>query len=88
MLAHIKMVFRGRTDVVAERFEFKNERGETAAGYRPMCANRCTGVCPKVEDGSIKCGSCPGQAYVPLSDELLKAHLEGPRVSRHISAAA
>ena len=59
-----------RTDVFPLRWaNAKTDR----AGYAPACANEwVTGVCGKPR---VKCGNCPNQAFVPISDEVIESHL-------------
>ncbi len=52
------------------------------AGYAPVCRNEWVrGVCGKPK---VKCGECPNQAFVSVSDEILRWHLTGS--SRDASA--
>lgn len=44
-------------------------------GYAPACANDWVkGVCGKPQ---VKCGECQNQAFIPVSDEVIVAHLHG-----------
>jgi hypothetical protein len=67
-----RRLFAGRTDVFPVRWEnLKTGR----SGYAPACANEWVrGVCGKPQ---VKCGQCPNQAFVPVSDEVVEAHLRG-----------
>lgn len=67
-----RTLFGGRTDVFPLRWaNSKTDR----AGYSPACANEwVTGVCGKPR---VKCGNCPNQAFVPVSDEVIESHLRG-----------
>ncbi|MHC4670687.1 MAG: TOTE conflict system archaeo-eukaryotic primase domain-containing protein, partial [Planctomycetota bacterium] len=68
-------LFRGRADVFARRWE-NRRTGKT--GYAPACANEWVrGVCEKPR---IRCGECPNQAFLPLSDGEILAHLQGRQV--------
>ncbi|MGA8260620.1 MAG: DEAD/DEAH box helicase family protein [Arenicellales bacterium] len=71
-IALYRSLFRGRQDVVPRRWE--NPRtGKT--GYAPMCRNEwVAGVCRKPK---VKCGECPNQAFIPTSDDVVRAHLAG-----------
>ena len=45
------------------------------SGYAPACANEWVrGVCNKP---NIRCGECPNQAFIPVSDEIVERHLRG-----------
>ena len=61
------------------------ERKAGRAGYAPACANEwVTGICGKPR---VKCGECPNQAFIPVSDDVIEGHLRGedqvrPRSSR------
>ena len=73
-IALFRSLFRGRADVYPERWE--NAR-TAKAGYAPVCANEWKPrVCGKPR---IKCGACPNQAFVPVTDEAIDAHLRGHR---------
>ena len=68
-------LFRGRPDVYPTRFVSK-KTGK--AGYAPACSNKFVpGVCalPKV-----KCGDCARQAFRPVDDAAVVAHLQGEHV--------
>jgi len=81
-VALFRDLFTGRTDVFPVRWE--NARANRA-GYAPACANEwVTGICGKPR---VKCGECPNQAFIPVSDEVIEGHLRGadhvrPRSSR------
>jgi hypothetical protein len=48
------------------------------AGYAPACTNKFVrGVC---ELPKVKCSECPNQAFVPVDDPALLAHLRGRHV--------
>jgi superfamily II DNA or RNA helicase len=71
-IALFRSLFRGREDVLPRRWE-NVKTGK--AGYAPMCRNEWVqGICKKPQ---IKCGECKNQAFVPLSDEMLRSHLAG-----------
>ena len=45
------------------------------AGYAPACANEWKPrLCRKPK---VKCGACPNQAFLPLTDEVIEGHLRG-----------
>lgn len=68
-------LFRGRDDVYPTRFVSK-KTGK--AGYAPACANKfVVGVCPLPK---VKCGDCSNQAFRPVDDLAVRAHLQGKHV--------
>lgn len=70
-----RSLFRGREDVYATRFVSKKT---SRPGYAPACSNKFVpGVCdlPKV-----KCGDCANQAFLPVDDAAILAHLRGQHV--------
>jgi superfamily II DNA or RNA helicase len=70
-----RQLFRGRPDVYPTRFVSK-KTGKP--GYAPACSNKFVpGVCglPKV-----KCGDCTRQAFKPVDDAAVFAHLKGRHV--------
>jgi superfamily II DNA or RNA helicase len=67
-----RSLFRERNDVFPRRWE--NPR-TGKAGYAPACRNEwIRGVCGKPQG---KCGECPNQAFVSVSEEVLRWHLQG-----------
>src|SRR5262249_40387983 len=65
-----RRLFRGRPDVFPTRFVSK-KTGKP--GYAPACTNKFVrGVC---ELPMVKCGACPNQAFVPVDDAAVIAHL-------------
>jgi superfamily II DNA or RNA helicase len=71
-VALFRDLFRGRFDVVPRRWE-NPKTGN--AGYAPMCRNEWVrGICGKPQ---VKCGLCPNQAFIPVSDEIIRSHLAG-----------
>src|SRR4051794_926055 len=71
-VALFRDLFAGRTDVFPVRWE--NAKAGRA-GYAPACANEwVTGVCGKPR---VKCGECPNQAFIPVSDRVVEGHLRG-----------
>ena len=71
-IALFRSLFRGREDVFPRRWE--NPRSGRA-GYSPACRNEWVrGVCEKPR---IKCTDCTSQAFIPVSDEVVKSHLRG-----------
>lgn len=74
-VALFRRLFRGRTDVYPVRWESK---GSGKSGYAPACANEwVAGVCQKPR---IKCGDCASRLLIPLTDEVIYAHLSGKHV--------
>ena len=50
-------------------------RNTGKSGYAPACANEWVrGVCGKPQ---VKCGECPNQAFIALSDNVIASHLRG-----------
>ena len=71
-IALFRSLFAGREDVYPKRWE---NAGKGKAGYAPVCANEWQrGVCHKPR---VRCGACPSQAFVPLTDEAVEGHLRG-----------
>jgi superfamily II DNA or RNA helicase len=74
-VALFRQLFTGRQDVFPTRFVSK-KTGKP--GYAPACTNKFVrGVC---ELPRIKCGECPNQAFVPVDDAAVLAHLRGQHV--------
>ncbi len=71
-IALFRSLFRGRQDVFPRRWK-NSKTGK--AGYSPVCRNEWVrGICEKPK---IKCSDCPNQAFVPVSDGIVKSHLQG-----------
>ncbi len=71
-IAFFRNLFRGREDVFPRRWE--NPR-TGKAGYAPVCRNEWVrGVCRKPQ---VKCGECSNQAFVPVGNDVVRAHLTG-----------
>lgn len=72
-----RRLFAGRGDV----FPIRWENSKTSrSGYAPACANEwAKGVCGKPQ---AKCGECPNQAFIPVSDAVVESHLRGEGRSR------
>jgi len=67
-----RSIFRGREDVYALRFESKRTG---RSGYAPACRNEWVrGICRKPQ---IKCGDCDRRELLPLTDDVVRAHLVG-----------
>ena len=71
-IALFRSLFAGREDVYPRRWENKRKG---SAGYAPVCANEWKpGVCHKPQ---VRCGTCPNQAFVAITDKAIEAHLRG-----------
>lgn len=67
-----RSLFRGREEVYPLRFE-SAKTGKS--GYSPVCGNEWVrGVCEKPR---IKCGDCPHQKWLPVTDDVIRKHLSG-----------
>ncbi len=67
-----RSLFRGRDDVFPRRWHNANSG---KSGYSPVCRNEWVrGVCEKPR---VKCGECPHQAFVPVTDDVVRCHLQG-----------
>ena len=75
-VALFRSLFRGRDEVFPVLWR-SSKTGRT--GYSPACDNEWTpGVCEKPR---VRCGECPNQAFVAVSDRVILDHLRG----RHIA---
>jgi len=71
-IALFRRLFAGRADVFPARWE--NPKSGRS-GYAPACANEWVrGVCGKPQ---VRCGECPNQSFIPVTDEVIEAHLPG-----------
>ena len=71
-IALFRRFLAGRTDVFPVRWE-NPKTGRS--GYAPACANEwIRGICGKPQ---VKCGECPNQAFIPVSNEAIECHLRG-----------
>ncbi len=71
-IALFRSLFRGRDDVFPRRWH-NHKTGKT--GYAPACRNEWVrGVCGKPK---VKCGECPNQAFIAVSDDVVCSHLAG-----------
>ena len=71
-IALFRSLFRGREDVYARRFE---SRRTGRSGYAPACVNEWVrGICEKPR---IKCALCPNRRFVPVTDDVVRWHLQG-----------
>jgi len=71
-IALFRSLFRGRDDVFPKRWE-NPKTGK--AGYAPACANEWVpGICGKPR---VKCGDCPHNAFLSVTDDVIDGHLRG-----------
>ncbi|MDE0154280.1 MAG: DEAD/DEAH box helicase family protein [Gammaproteobacteria bacterium] len=71
-IALFRSLFRGREDVFPKRWQ--NARAGKA-GYAPACGNEWKpGICGKPK---VKCGECPNQDFLRVTDEVVDWHLRG-----------
>lgn len=67
-----RSLFRGREDVFPRRFE-SMKTGKS--GYQPACRHEWVrGICKKP---AIKCSSCNSRDLIPVTNEIIKNHLQG-----------
>ena len=75
-VALFRSLFRGRDDIYPKLWE-NTRTGKK--GYAPACTNEWVrGVCEKPR---VKCGDCPNQAFVSVSDQTIIDHLQGRHVA-------
>ncbi|MBW1781408.1 MAG: DEAD/DEAH box helicase [Deltaproteobacteria bacterium] len=67
-----RLLFRGREDVYSRRFESK-KTGKS--GYQPACRNEW--LRPLCKKPKIRCGNCPNQRFIPVTDGIIRKHLLG-----------
>lgn len=71
-IALFRRLFCGRADVYAKRWQ-NHKTGRS--GYSPACRNEwVSGICDKP---NVKCGQCTHQAFLPVTDQVIHAHLTG-----------
>lgn len=71
-VALFRRLFAGRSEVFPVRWE-NTKVGRS--GYSPACTNEWVkGICGKPK---VKCGECPHQAFIPVSDAIIEKHLRG-----------
>src|SRR5579872_5869532 len=76
-IALFRRLFAGRADVFPVRWE--NQKTANS-GYAPACANEWVkGICGKPQ---VKCGECPHQAFIPVTDDVIEKHLRGGEGAR------
>jgi hypothetical protein len=72
-----RRLFAGRQDVFPVRWD---NRHTGKSGYAPACENEWVrNVCGKPH---VKCGECPNQAFIAVSDNQIASHLRGADQSR------
>jgi hypothetical protein len=74
-VALFRQLFRGRDDLYPKLW-----RNATTSrkGYAPACANEWVrGICEKPR---VKCGECPNQGFLPVTDQVIRDHLQGRHV--------
>lgn len=75
-IAVFRSLFRGREDVFPIRWQ--NLR-TGKSGYAPACHNEwARGLCEKPR---VKCGNCPNHAFVHVTEDVLRSHLQGRDVA-------
>ena len=71
-IALFRSLLLGREDVFPKRWQ--NAR-TGKAGYAPACGNEWKpGICGKPK---VKCGECPNQDFLSVTDEVIDGHLRG-----------
>ena len=71
-----RSLFRGRNDVFPKHWQSTKK---PAGGYAPACANEWVrGVCEKPR---VKCGECPNQAFMVVTNQVIIDHLRGRLVA-------
>ena len=75
-IALFRSLFRGREDVFPLLW---TNRRTGRQGYAPACDNEWVrGVCEKPQ---VRCGECPNQAFLPVTDRAIRDHLQGRHVA-------
>lgn len=75
-VALFRSLFAGRADVFPKHWH--NPKSDRK-GYSPACSNEWVkGVCDKPR---VKCGECPNQAFIPVTDRVILDHLQGRHVA-------
>ena len=65
-------IFNGRRDIYAKRWT-SSKTGKS--GYSPVCANEFSEY--KCDKPRIKCADCPYRELLPLTDKIIRKHLQG-----------
>ncbi len=71
-IALFRQMFKGREDVYPRRFE-STKTGKS--GYQPACQNEW--IKPFCKKPKIKCGECPKKEFRPVTDDVIRNHLQG-----------
>jgi hypothetical protein len=80
-IALFRRLFGDRLDVFPRRFE----SAVSGKVYAPACGNDFVkGICGKPK---IKCGQCTNQAFIPVDDAAVLAHLTGNCSGSHLKPA-
>jgi hypothetical protein len=75
-VALFRSLFAGRADVFPKHWHNPKTNRK---GYSPACSNEwIRGVCDKP---CVKCGECPNQAFIPVTDRVILDHLQ----DRHVA---
>ncbi len=75
-VALFRGLFRGRADVWPRLWQ-NPKSGKK--GYAPVCGNEWRdGICGKPK---VKCGECAQQAFLPVTDAVIRDHLQGKHVA-------
>ncbi|MGH7321104.1 MAG: TOTE conflict system archaeo-eukaryotic primase domain-containing protein [Candidatus Rokuibacteriota bacterium] len=70
-----RQLFRGRDDLYPKLW---TNTTTGRKGYAPACANEWVrGICEKPR---VRCGECPNQAFLPVTDQVIRDHLQGRHV--------
>lgn len=68
-------LFKGRDDVFPRLWINKNTNRK---GYSPACSNEWVPLlCKKPK---VKCTECPNQSFLPITDQVVRDHLQGRHV--------
>lgn len=82
-IALFRSLVQGRKDVFPRRWE-NVKTGK--AGYAPACRNEWVrSVCGKPH---VKCGECQNQAFIPVGDDVICAHLTGQIADKPVDFTA
>lgn len=74
-VALFRSLFAGRRDVYPKLWRNRKTKKQ---GYAPACANEWVdGICEKPR---VKCGECPNQAFLDVTDRVVLDHLQGRHV--------
>jgi len=71
-VAIFRNFFKDREDVYPKSWTSKKTG---AKGYSPVCEKEWVpGICKKP---TVKCGECENRQFAPLTDEVIRRHLDG-----------